>query len=77
MEVLSEAMNMVRHLYDTDFCELEEVYDASGGGELAKSLNCLLCDLAYNVSRQRELEVGSYDVFKPNDKDDFCDMPKK
>lgn len=76
-EVLCEGINSVCLIYDADFGDFHELYEAGAGEELAKSVDFQLCDPPYNERRKSELENTGLDMFEPNDIEDFCDLAIK
>lgn len=77
MEVLSNAMNSIYYMYDSDFRSIEEVHKADAREDLVVSLHFLLCDPLYNSRRQSELKKTWRDVLRANDMDNFCDLAKQ
>lgn len=75
-KLLSETMNSVCYIHDTDSRDLEELRETGGGEEVAESLNFLLCNPFYNIRRQSQLENTSHDVFGPNDMEDLYILAK-
>lgn len=55
IQLLSEAVNSVCYIYDTDFRSNEELHETGIREGVVETVDSLLCDAPYNVRRQCEL----------------------
>lgn len=73
-EVMLQEMQAVCCVYTEDFQNLHETYGLQGGEDLGESADLFLCDLPYNVHRQRDLQNSDHNVFKATDLESFCEI---
>lgn len=52
MEVISELISPIIYIYEADFHNLEERYNAGAREKQVRLVNILLCDPPYNVRPQ-------------------------
>lgn len=67
IEVLSQAMDSDRYIFDANFRDFEELSKAGAVTKLVVFVDLLLCNPAYNVRRQSDLKNTSHDFFRPNE----------
>lgn len=77
IELLTEAMNLVRYGYDDGFLNSKKHREASFGEHREALLDSLLRNPAYNGQSRSELKNTSHDVSRPNDIEDLCDTAGK
>lgn len=65
IQVLSKKMNSACNIYDTFFCNLEELHSASASEQQEVAVDFLLRNLPYKMPWRSELDNASHNLFMP------------
>lgn len=71
------AMNSGPHMYENNFWEVKEPYEACSRQGISRYFDSPLCELAYKVMYQIHLTNTAEHMFETDDLKDFCDLLKK